>query len=245
MRNIEKTFLLLILCWVFLENTLENYLRAMYYGGFHISYGIFISSLIVTLLLLIPIWVELIRRGGFMDYYGLKFKEEMLTWILLAVPIIVVIGFILDPARLAPRSELQMVEEYYTGYSPSFIAKIIAKQYSLIHALFTSIIIVTPNTFIEELWFRGLIQFKISSIKTLGKASTPTAIIAQSVMFGLAHIYPIALNPYLPILKTLIFIYAMLGGFILGIATYRFKSILPAWIIHTLVNIIAVASYII
>jgi membrane protease YdiL (CAAX protease family) len=244
MRTIEKTFLVLIFCWVFLENILENCVRAMYYRGFHPFHSILVSSLATTLLLLIPIWIELIRRGGFMEYYGLKFRWEMLTWIVLAVPIIVVMGFILDPARLAPRSELQMIENYI-GYLPSLIAKIIAKQYSLIHALLISIIVTIPNTFIEELWFRGMIQFKISSIKTLGEASIPTSIVAQSLIFGLAHIYPVALNPHLPVLKTLVFLYAMLGGLILGIATYRFRSILPAWIIHTSVNIIAVASYII
>ena len=244
MKIIEKTFLTLIFCWVTLENTLENYLRTIYYQDFHpLLYSIFIS-LIITLLLFIPVWIELLCRGEFMKYYGLKFERKMLIWIASTIPVIVLIGFILDPTRLAPKSELEIIEKYYTSYLPSSITKIIAKHYSPIYALSTSLMIIIPSTFIEELWFRGMIQFKISNIKTLGEASIPTAILIQSIIFGLAHIYSIALDPYLPVLKILVFLYAMLGGLILGIVTYRFKSILPAWIIHTLVNLIAVASYI-
>ncbi|MEM1546007.1 MAG: CPBP family intramembrane glutamic endopeptidase [Candidatus Methanomethylicia archaeon] len=243
MKIIEEIFLILIFCWVTLENTLESYLRTAYYQGFHSSfYSILMLSLVTTLLLFTPVWIELLCRGEFMKYYGLKFEREMLIWIVLAVPVIVAIGFILDPTRLAPRSELEMIEKHYTGYLPSSIAKIVAEYYSPMYLLPISLIVIIPSTFIEELWFRGLIQFKISNIKTLGEASIPTAILTQSIIFGLAHIYPVALSPYLPVSKTLVFLYAMLGGIILGIVTYRFKSILPAWIIHTLGNLITVIS---
>lgn len=245
MKAIEKVFLVVIFCWVVLENAIVNYLRAIYYEGVYYSLPYLImSSLTIVVPLFIPVWVELLSKGYFMEYYGLQFRKGMITWIVLVVVVLGVMGFILDPSKAAPQDEWRIVEKYYTGYLPSSIAKVIAEQYSPIHAVLLSFIVIVPGAFVEELWFRGFIQFKISSIKILGATSIPTAILTQSIVFGLAHIYPMLLNPYLPALKTLIFLYAMLGGLVLGVVTYRFKSILPAWIAHTLGNFIVVISLI-
>lgn len=77
----------------------------------------------------------------------------------------------------------------------------------------------------EELLFRGLIQNRLT--QAVGKR---TALIVTSIVFGATHLN----NP--PLNDWRYFTLATIAGFFYGATYHRYKSIVPAALVHTLVD---------
>ncbi len=192
--------------------------------------------ILVIILFMIPFGIEVIRGNDPIVYYGLDFGSlskidvglVLVVAIVLFVAISLIDHFVFDLFDLFLKSG--------KGISVGSVTVAIAKS-----NLFYLVIIVSfSGTLLEELWFRGLIQYKLKSLRFLRPLNPHFAIVIQSTLFGLAHFLPVYYGTNLSYaLKLWFFIYPFIVGLVNGYMNEKYHSLWPGWIIHYTNNVFA------
>ena len=202
-----------------------------------VSHQSVIGGVILGLILfLIPFGVELLRKNDPIEYYGLDFetlkrvnlKQVFLIAFSLFVFISLIDHFVFNLWGLM----LSQKQKTFVGSTTLILAKS--------NVFYLGFIVIFAGTLLEELWFRGLIQYKVKGVKFLKKANPHFAIIFQSILFGLIHFLPIYFGTDFSLsLKLWFFAYPTIIGFVLGYLNEKYQSLWPGWIIHYTNNILA------
>lgn len=202
-----------------------------------VSHQSVIGGVILGLILfLIPFGVELLRKKDPVDYYGLDFetlkrvnlKQVLLIALLLFISISLIDHFVFDLWDLM----LNQKGKTFVGSTTLILAK---SNY-----FYLGFMVIFSGTLLEELWFRGLIQYKVKGIKFLKTINPHFAIIFQSILFGLIHFLPVYFGTNFDFsLKLWFFTYPAIIGLVLGYLNEKYHSLWPGWIIHYTNNILA------
>lgn len=194
------------------------------------------SAVFGLLLLLIPFIIELFRGIDPIIYYRLDFNSlkqinlKLITaWALgCFIAIALVDYFVFDLFNIILNSE---------RISVGSISAILAKS----PLFFLVIIVAFAGTLLEELWFRGVIQHKLSSVSFLRSVNPHFAILFQSILFGLVHFLPIYYaTDFRLLLKIWFFLYPFAIAVVIGYLNNAYRSLWPGWIIHYTNNVLGV-----
>lgn len=183
------------------------------------------SAILGFILTFIPFLIEYLRRRDPIEYYGLDFAT--LKKINLKV--------ILMWAVLLPIS-LELIDRYVFGNAEIPGKGIIRAAKGNYLVLVSLPIFIFSAAFVEEIWFRGIIQFKLSHLRILERVNPYFAIIVQSILFGLAHVPFLSTNFSIPV-KIWFFIDPAIGGIVMGYFDFKYQSLWPGWIIHFINNL--------
>jgi membrane protease YdiL (CAAX protease family) len=192
------------------------------------------GTLLILILLMIPFGIELLRKKDPILYYGLDFltlKKINIKYVLgVAFALFIIIGF-LDHFLFGLWKLMLDTDKKMTVGSTSVS---LARS----NFFYLAVIVVFSGTLLEELWFRGLIFYKIKSIKYLQKINPHFAIIFQAVLFGLIHFIPIYYGTDFQLsIKYWFLFYPFVIGVIIGYINEKYNSLWPGWIIHYTNNI--------
>ena len=187
------------------------------------------GTILSLILLLIPLIAIRFKSRDPVGYFGLDFKAlsriDVKTVFIIAVVLFSIIS-LLDwyPFHLWDRI---FESDIMVGSTSVAMVK---------KGVFYLAPIVMPGgTLLEEVWFRGLIQYSLRRI------SLHLAVFVQSLLFGLVHFLPVYIATDFPVaLKLWFFLYPFAIGMVLGYTNERYKSLLPGWIIHYTNNVLAV-----
>jgi membrane protease YdiL (CAAX protease family) len=205
---------------------------ANYLTGKNIIGGI----IIVIILIFIPFLIELLRKNDPIEYYGLDFEtlkklnaKLILSWAIIIFTVISLVDYLIfDIWNIIMNTENMAVGSISTALAKS-------KYFYL------AIIVVFSGTFLEEIWFRGIIQVKIRNIKFLKKINPHFAIIVQSILFGLIHFISIFYGTDLSLnIKVWFFVYPAIIGIVIGYLNEQYHSLWPGWIIHYTNNLLSI-----
>ncbi len=189
-------------------------------------------------LYMIPMGIELMRGRDPIEYYGLDLRKlaRMNAKGILAVGLIIFAVISLIDWALFDLWNLMISSE-----NSPVGGTILAMARS--NLFYLGILVLPAGTLIEELWFRGLIQHKLSRIGMLRKVNPHFAVFVQSTAFGLAHFVPVHLmTDFTPELKAWFFIYPFVIGMIIGYLNARHDSLWPGWLIHLTSNLLSLLS---
>jgi len=205
---------------------------ANYLTGKNIIGGI----IIVIILIFIPFLIELLRKNDPIEYYGLDFEtlkklnaKLILSWAIIIFIVVSLVDYLIfDFWNIIINTENMAV-----GSTSKALAK--SKYFYL------AIIVVFSGTFLEEIWFRGIVQLKIRNVKFLKQINPHFAIIVQSILFGLIHFIPIFYGTDLSVnLKVWFFVYPTIIGIVIGYLNDQYHSLWPGWIIHYTNNLLSI-----
>lgn len=143
----------------------------------------------------------------------IKYKS-LLTWIRIL--------YFMSWAIAIRLTQIGLINLAYADMGSAIIAHNNAIQQALngnLIIVYLKVILIVPIT--EELLFRGIIMKKAQKIMPFFMAN-----IVQTLMFGFVHMNLIQIS------------YTVLSGLILGYITYKYKSLIPAVIIHSIMNLI-------
>lgn len=206
-------------------------------GNIYTKSNVLGGVILVLILFMIPFGIELLRGKDPLIYYGLDFatlrKINVKTVLGIAILVFGTISlidhFVFNLFKLLSGSNGDIT----VGSAAINLAKS--------NAFYLAIIVFFSGTLLEELWFRGFVQFKLNSLKFLKPLNPHLAIITQSILFGLAHFIPIYHGTSLSqSLKCWFFIYPFLVGIINGYLNEKYQSLWPGWIIHYTNNVLGV-----
>ena len=197
-----------------------------------------VSKIIGILIgLFIPISIELLRKKDPVKYYGLDFVSLKNVNIKLVIGIAVLIFAIVAIIDNLYFHLWSLVVNPNSKVPIGSDSTALARSNIFYLAIFT----VSIGTLMEELWFRGLIQYKIKAIRFLNRINPHFAIIIQSILFGLVHFLAAYYGTDLPIaIKVYFFVYPAVIGLILGYTNERYNSLWPGWIMHFTNNFLMV-----
>ncbi len=206
-------------------------------GNIYTKSNVLGGVILVLILFMIPFGIELIRGKDPLIYYGLDFatlrKINMKTILGIAILVFGTISIIDHFAFNLFKLLLSSNGDIAVGSAAINLAKS--------NAFYLAIIVFFSGTLLEELWFRGFVQYKLNSLKFLKPLNPHLAIITQSILFGLAHFVPIYSGTNLPLpLKYWFFVYPFLVGIINGYINDKYHSLWPGWIIHYTNNVLGV-----
>ncbi len=194
----------------------------------------------VLILTFIPLGIELIRKKDPIVYYGLDFvtlkriplKSVFTTAVIIFLSVAFTDFFLFDI--------LTKISSAASGISVGSTSIALAKS----KYFYLSVFVVFAATLMEELWFRGLIQYKLNSIPFLKIINPHFAILTQAVLFRLIHFLPIYYGSNFDIdFKLWFFVYPTIIGIILGYINEKYHSLWPSWIIHYTNNLTTIALF--
>jgi len=192
--------------------------------------------IIIFILIFIPFLIEYLRNKDPIEYYGLDFTtlkkinlKVIFSW---ALGVFIIIGLadylIFDLWKIIMHNENMAVGSVSTALAKSSY-------------FYLAVIVIFSGTFLEEIWFRGIIQLKLSHVKFLKRLNPHFAIIVQSILFGLVHFIAIFYGADFSIwFKVWFFIYPAVIGIIIGYLNNKYQSLWPGWIIHYTNNLLSV-----
>lgn len=197
------------------------------------------GTIAILILLLIPIGIEFIRKTDPIVYYGLDFitlKKINIRSVLGLAGIVFVTIALLDFYVFDIWKIIHQNSKIAVGSTSVALAK---SPY-----FYLSVFVVFGGTLLEELWFRGLIQYKIKSITYFKKVNPHLAIVLQSILFGLIHFIPIFYGSDFELkVKLWFFVYPAIIGLILGYTNEKYNSLWPGWIIHYTNNLCSILLF--
>ncbi len=198
--------------------------------GNRVSGNNILGGVILGLILfMIPIGLEFLKKRDPIKYYGLDFnslkkldvKRILIIAIFLFATISSIDHFVFNLWKIL----INQSNQISVGSTTLFLAKS--------NLFFSGIIVIFSGTLLEELWFRGLIQYKLKSVKFPKQLNPHFAIIFQSFLFGLIHFIPIYYGTNFQLkLKFWFFTYPTIIGLVLGYLNEKYQSLWPGWIIH-------------
>jgi len=192
--------------------------------------------ILVLFLLSLPLGIELLRKRDPIEYYGLELStlKRINIGLVLSIGVgIFVILSLVDGMVFHLWEVLKNVEGSGVGGTSLALAKS--------NLFYLAVVVIFSGTLLEELWFRGFIQYKLRGIKALRKINPHFAILVQSTLFGLAHFLPVYFATHWSLsLKIWFFVYPFLVGLLLGYLNEKYRSLWPGWIVHYTNNLLAV-----
>jgi len=195
------------------------------------------GTLLILILIMIPLSIELFRKKDPILYYGLDFltlrKINLRLVLGVAFTIFIIIGlldhFLFDLWKLMLDTDKKM--------SVGSTSVALARS----SFFYLALVVVFSGTLLEELWFRGLIYYKIKAIKFLQKINPHFAIFFQAFLFGLIHFIPIYYGTDLQLfIKYWFLVYPFVIGVIIGYINEKYNSLWPGWIIHYTNNLLSI-----
>ncbi len=223
--NYFLLFLIILIIFTAISNSIVE----------HINF--FSKIITLTVLSFIPLLVEIIRGKDPIEYYGLTLshlkKVKIKEVIFIAIAIFISFSIIDNLFFHLWKTIVNSKSKIPVGGNLATFAKS--------NLFFLAIFLCLSGTFVEELWFRGVIQYKLKPLKFLKRINPHFAIIVQSILFGLIHFIPIYSLTHFPLAtKIYFFIYPTIVGLIIGYIKERYDSLLPGWIIHFSDNLLSV-----
>jgi len=193
------------------------------------------GTILILLLVGIPFGIEILRKHDPVHYYGLDFgtlrKIDLPLVLRWAFGIFIVIALV--DHFLFGLWEIILHEE---GLAVGSTTTALARS----DWFFLGVVVIFSGTFLEEIWFRGMIQMKLSRLRALEKINPHFAIFLQSTLFGLVHFLPIYFGTGLSLpVKVWFFVYPALIGIVIGYLNERYHSLWPGWIIHYTNNLMS------
>ena len=194
------------------------------------------GTILILILISLPFLIEIFRKKDPILYYGLDFDtlrkiniKEILAWALGVFLVISLADYLIfDLWNIIMNNEALAVGSTSTALARS-------------NVFYLAVIVVFSGTFLEEIWFRGIIQTKVSHIRFMKKVNPHAAIFLQSVLFGLVHYIPIHYGTDLSVsIKIWFFVYPFLIGVVIGYLNEKYHSLWPGWIIHYTNNLLSV-----
>ncbi len=200
-----------------------------------VSHGNVVLGAGVSLLLLfVPLGVEFLRGRDPLVYYGLDFDslKRVRLGFVFAVSVVVFTGLFLVDYYVFDLWNLVLKDQSHVAVGT--VTVLLARRGMVGLAVF----IAFSGTLTEELWFRGLIQYKLNAVSFFRRVNPHFAVFTQAVLFGLVHFVPIFFGTDFSLpLKGWFFVYPCFVGVILGYLNERFDSLWPGWIVHFTNNV--------
>ncbi len=192
--------------------------------------------ILVVFLLILPFSFEWARGKDSISYYGLDFetlKRINLKNVLLIALVVFLIIATVDHVFF---NLFNIILHHQNKIGVGSVAVKLAKS----NVPYLGFIIFFSGTLLEELWFMGLIQYKLNSLNFLKSINPHFAIVMQSVLFGLVHFAPVYTFAGFSLpLKVWFFVYPFSIGLVNGYLNEKYKSLWPGWIIHYTNNVLA------
>ncbi|MEZ0345256.1 MAG: CPBP family intramembrane glutamic endopeptidase [Infirmifilum sp.] len=197
-----------------------------------------------TIMILVPLSIELFRGKDPIEYYGLNLDSLKK----LNLKVILGIGLLIFVVLSTVDNLFFNLWQIMMGSGSKLPIGADSLAFARSNMFYLSVFPVFSGTLVEELWFRGLIQYKVKSINFLRRINPHFAIIFQSILFGLVHFLPVHYATNLPMTtQVYILTYPTIVGIIAGYLNERYNSLFPGWIIHftnNFLGIIALAIFV-
>jgi len=119
-----------------------------------------------------------------------------------------------------------------TALYPWFLRMTTLTPLILVEYMPMFIVYALSNAFVEETFFRGVLQNALSK-----KVTIPLAILVQSLLFAAIHFFSPMNNNLLPFV-----LLTLLLGLLWGYLTNKYHSLLPAIVLHVVADIFVAVS---
>jgi len=196
------------------------------------------------LLMFLPVLYEFfVQHRDPLTHYGITIRNLSLVDVprkTLLIATILFFASALAVMRLTP--ELASFANSNQAARPGGAGQALTRA-SWVLAIPLGLIVTAAVALNEEIWFRGVIQMKLLQVKPLVSLNPTSALVAQAVLFGLAHALPFAGLSGLTSIALIAFVSTMLAALAFGYLAYRTHSVLPGWYVHWGANFLAFCTF--
>lgn len=192
--------------------------------------------ILVLILFMIPFGIEIVRGNDPIIYYGLDFESLRKIDVRFVLSVAIVLFVLISLIDYFVFNLFDLLLKSGKNISVGSAAVALAKS----NGFYLVFVVFFSGTLLEELWFRGFIQYKLNSLEFLRPLNPHFAIVVQSTLFALAHFLPVYYGTNLShALKLWFFIYPFVVGLINGYINENYNSLWPGWIVHYTNNVFA------